>query len=157
MSSTPRQYFTSDDLGMLDRILDHAGIYRSANDSDQALRLSAAKFLIRRFQAGISNEHALYADLIDNLARMQLLSRAPVEVPMRLLAAGDPMMIGTRNGYRFGGQVTRNRASPDDRLFGYGSGDTPIGRMMMEGYAAQAPETLGAKPPPSAGDGVRRA
>ena len=140
MSSAPCQYLTSRDLKMLDRILGHAGIYQSANDSDRTLRLSAAKFLIRRFQAGVTREHALYADLIDNLARMDMLSRAPVEVPMRMLAAGDPMMIGTRNGYRFGGEVTRHRASPDDRLFGYGSGDTPIGRMMMEGYASQAPE-----------------
>lgn len=142
MSSAFRQYFAPADLRMLERVLDHAGIYNVANDGDRNLRLSGAKFLITRFQAGITDEHGLYAALVENLARMQLFTKSPPEVPMRLVAAGDPLMIGTKNGYRFGGEVTRRRASSDDRLFG--SGDyrvSPIGRMMVEGYAVLDPGT----------------
>jgi hypothetical protein len=146
MSSEFRQYFTSDDLGMLERVLDHAGLYNIANDGDQQLRLSAAKFLIRRFQAGTIDEPGLYAALIDNLSRMELLTKSPVVVPMRLLAVGDLMMIGTRHGYRFGGQVSKNRSSPNDRFFGYGSGASSIGQMMVEGYADQVSKVHQAAP-----------
>ncbi|UVC12386.1 hypothetical protein IHQ71_30750 (plasmid) [Rhizobium sp. TH2] len=129
MSSEFRQYFTNDDLGMLERV-----------PIMQAFIISRTMGMLRNFQAGIIEEHRLYAALVDDLTPMELPTKSPVEVPMRMLAAGDLMMLGTRPGYRFGGQVSKNQASPHDRLFRHGSGTSPIGRMMVEGYAGQVSE-----------------
>lgn len=67
MSSTFQQYLTSDDLNMIRRVLDNAGLHdRSGKVAHQA-RVTGSRFLITRFQLGISTELALREKLYHHL------------------------------------------------------------------------------------------
>lgn len=59
MSSVSRQFFAPADLVMLGRVLDQANLQRSHVPSDREARLDAARFLIARFQNGVTSEAAL--------------------------------------------------------------------------------------------------
>jgi hypothetical protein len=59
MSSVTRQFFAPADLMMLGRVLDQANLQRSHVPSDREARLDAARFLIARFQNGVTSEAAL--------------------------------------------------------------------------------------------------
>jgi len=65
MSSNLREFFTADDLSMLDRVLAHADLPRSDDATKHAARLDASRFLIARFQRGVTTELGLRSDLAD--------------------------------------------------------------------------------------------
>lgn len=65
MSSNHRQYFTSDDLNMLDRVLTQAGLPQSSDPIQRDLRLESTRILIASFQRGLTTERALRG-VLDN-------------------------------------------------------------------------------------------
>lgn len=67
MSSTFQQYFTSDDLSMIRRVLDNAGLHDRLGEATHQARPSASRFLITCFQRGISTELALREELYHHL------------------------------------------------------------------------------------------
>lgn len=67
MSSTTQQYFTPDDLNMLGRVLDNAGLQDGPGEASRPARLAASRFLIERFQQGISAEMELGSELFHHL------------------------------------------------------------------------------------------
>jgi hypothetical protein len=67
MSSTFQQHFTPDDLNMIRRVLDNAGLHDRPGEATHHARLSASLFLITCFQQGISTELALREELHHHL------------------------------------------------------------------------------------------
>lgn len=67
MSSTFQQHFTPDDLNMIRRVLDNAGIHHRPGEATHQDRPSASRFLITCFQQGISTELALREELHHHL------------------------------------------------------------------------------------------
>ncbi|MBX9458069.1 MAG: hypothetical protein KL863_19725 [Rhizobium sp.] len=67
MSSTTRQYFTSDDLNMLRRILDDAGLVDRDGETSRRSRSVASRFLIACFQQGVATEMELRSELFHHL------------------------------------------------------------------------------------------
>ena len=65
MSSTSRQFFTPDDLAMLDRVLAHANFLQSNEYVKREARLEATRFLITVFLAGETSELGLRNKLAD--------------------------------------------------------------------------------------------
>jgi hypothetical protein len=66
LSSTIQQHFTLDNLNMLRRVLDNAGLH-DGPDAARLARLSASRFLIECFQHGISTETDLKSELLNHL------------------------------------------------------------------------------------------
>jgi hypothetical protein len=69
MSSVSRQFFAPADLVMLGRVLDQANFQRSHVPSAREARLAASRFLIARFQKGVTSEAALGSSLSGWAAR----------------------------------------------------------------------------------------
>ena len=67
MSSTTRQYFTSEDLNMLRRVMDNAGLFGRPDEPSQLARSAASRFLIACFQQGIATETELRFELFHHL------------------------------------------------------------------------------------------
>lgn len=67
MSSTFQQHFTSDNLNMIRRVLDYAGLHDRLGEATHQARPSASRFLITCFQGGISTELALREELYHHL------------------------------------------------------------------------------------------
>lgn len=63
MSSMKQQYFAADDLRMLKRVLDHAGLYDRPDDSSRLARLIGARHLIACFQQRSAKEMELKLEL----------------------------------------------------------------------------------------------
>jgi hypothetical protein len=63
MSSTFQQYLTSDDLNIIRRVLDNAGLHDRFGEVAHQARVTASRFLITCFQRGISTELALREEL----------------------------------------------------------------------------------------------
>jgi hypothetical protein len=68
MSSGYQQYFTNENIDMLDRVLSRAGIGDISTTPGLQDRLYAARFLIAAFQNGITDEGALYFALVNRQA-----------------------------------------------------------------------------------------
>ena len=67
MSSTFQQHFTPDDLNMIRRVLDNAGLHDRPGHATHQARPSASRFLIKCFQRGVSTELALRDELYHHL------------------------------------------------------------------------------------------
>lgn len=68
MSSNHRQFFTSDDLAMLDRVLAHAGFPHSPDTLQRDLRIDVTRILISSFQHDVTTELSLHEVLAELLA-----------------------------------------------------------------------------------------
>jgi|EndMetStandDraft_4_1072995.scaffolds.fasta_scaffold248450_3 hypothetical protein len=60
MSSGYQQHFTVNDLAMLDRVLARAGFTDRPDTESADVRRHASRFLIARFQRGVTEEGALH-------------------------------------------------------------------------------------------------
>lgn len=58
-----KQYLSAADLKMLDGVLENAGMRNYDQDDRQAIRMSAARFLIGRFQHGDTSPAVLFEQL----------------------------------------------------------------------------------------------
>ena len=112
MSSNLREFFTADDLSMLNRVLTHAGLLKSDNPEKHAARLEASRFLIASFQRGVTTEIQLRSDLAD---RGVIVSPPAVDVnnaaiersPAHLAVVGRPSGY-PGGGYQYGKRVERD-------------------------------------------------
>ncbi|CAN7538117.1 hypothetical protein [Rhizobium sp. LjRoot254] len=109
LSSTIQQHFTLDDLNMLRRVLDNAGLHDRHGETSHSARLAASRFLIGCFKQGISTEmelrfelfHHLYQDMSERVRAGELADikaweneggalaseARPTRQPMRLVSS----------------------------------------------------------------------
>lgn len=64
MSSMTQQYLSSDDLRMLKRVLDNAGLHDQFDEYSRLIRMVAGRHLIASFQLGIASEMELNFELL---------------------------------------------------------------------------------------------
>lgn len=127
MSSTIQQHFAPDDLNMLRRVLDNAGLHDRPGEASLVARLAASRFLIGCFQQGISTEMALRFELFHHL-HQDMSER----VQARELA---DIKAWENEG---GAPASEARATRQPRMRRI-SGRTTIVRRIMLGFSAFSP------------------
>lgn len=71
-SNKHQQFFTPDDMGMIERVLAAAGFRKSEADTDTKSKSDAARFLAREFQRGVTSETDLTSALASYVTAQRL-------------------------------------------------------------------------------------
>jgi hypothetical protein len=108
MSSTSREFFTPDDLRMLDRVLVYTGYPQADDICRREARLEASRFLITAFQSGVTTERELRGLLADRgVIEVPQVGQTGQDLPAQSpSASSQPRYPG--GGYQYGKRVETN-------------------------------------------------
>ena len=110
MSSGYQQHFTSANIALLDRILDRADMRDMSDSAGRERRLNAARFLIEKFQDGVTDEGALYFALVNRPGNLKEEAAHVSDLPdsdASVRGRSRPL-VATQDGYRFGRRIEQN-------------------------------------------------
>ena len=107
-SSHARQHFTTPDLVMLDRVLDHAGLTCDADEPGREKRTEAARVLIALFQQGVTRESDLVVALNTSLDAPKPVTSRGYQSARDAYHSRPTATVMTAGGYRYGRRVEKN-------------------------------------------------